>query len=661
MKAKIYDEDKLRTEAYYLAYYLGASRPENIPRLYNDLLEKKRREGYAIDQAYVDLINIPNLMYVASRPLGTPTGPGGVFLSTSKDIQVFTTQNIWNISMQPTLLEYILSYTGSLFIPIGMESESGGHANLLQIYVHPFTSSALQVDIRRFEPYFGDPKQSQPEFYTNTDVSGVINQVIREGLQNALQSRVSGRVVNVTYYNIVDYIPLVGPQVVEEYRGRLNEEARGYCVFWSLAFLDSVLDEFHFTGQIDDISQVIRRFIYRIAEHQGVESPIPPENLRSFIQNYAGEYLYERFREELMRTPPVVHRERAEILWKYIQKTVRYSDIFGEILQDYPRREFAQLPQISITRYILSNKPEFQTIQPGFMLSQPNQLLVRFATDPEYIYEVTGVDNISGIDGVLAGILVLTDEEIYQTHDVEHINVLILNPDIDRGVKRTTFRGIEVARFEPSYGSRSRMTNMDPSTEWNQALMISLKKRLSVLIGKPQDVVRYTPELFSSCPLGPQTLEFRQAREEGEHFGYCQNWAFEFARRMLEFSIIKNGSEVEWLSGFPRLGRVTGFDMDNSNTAIVELQIDRGQETVEKRIPVSQLYLRPSSIREIMRTVLESIYIDATVSPEDVADPALHDQNMVRLYNYIKKRAREVALLVIERFYIPHFQRQLMS
>jgi hypothetical protein len=384
--------------------------------------------------------------------------------------------------------------------------------------------------------------------------------------------------------------------------------------------------------------------------------------MRTFIRNYAGEYLYDLFREELISDPPIIHNERSEFLWKYINRTIGYSDIFEEIVQrSSMSKGIEQLPQININRYILSNKPEYQGIPPDHYLDLPNRFAIRFSSDPDSIYEVGGVDTIKNIDRVLTGLLILTDEEVYRKIDVEHVNVLTLNPYVTRGLKKTTVDRIEVSRFEPAYGSGGKMSDLDESTEWNRALMMVLKMRLNPLIGKSGDRVSYNNLGMSSfCPLGPQAMEFLQKRKPGEHAGYCQSWSFEFARRLLQYSMIKNGSEVEWPTGFPRLGRVTGFDIDNPIIAVVELQVAGGSDIIVKNVPVSELYLRPASITEIVNSVLDSIYTEVSVLTEDITNPELFQRNRLLLYNFIQTRAREFAELVIDRFYIPHFRQELM-
>lgn len=653
MRVNTFGDQAMQDEAFFLGNYLRINYPDNIEILIRRFIEKiSSRHPATVHRLsnYFDILRLnPYMVHVYAQPFTYYRNVTGLVPPNYERFTYDSTAFRWDYFIHPELRRYI-----SLFpeLPILLDiqqtfnlTRAAGHANVLFIRrIRDITTpTGYKVILQRYDPCYmldqqhyipSDFPGSGDEFLLNIQPTNWLNIGLATSFSDFLSLPVEYQIINSQFRN--------GPQSAEQ---STKEELGGYCLFWSMNMIETISESILTSGTIQLNPE---SFIDSLFQNiQGTMGGIEPGHCKMYIQRYCSDYTLSMFRQQLTSTPPIIDTDRVEFIWRYIQRTIPYQDILEKFVVSANGR-VGIFPSITITKY--------SSEQSG--LTGHSQM----GGFHYYSRRVGGIINdISQLEKPIVGLLVLKEEGWHLSKNIEHINVLVVVPTISYGSGGSRrLESVSVYRFEPSYSQRTEteaMTNMSETSDWNQILLTNVRDSIGSTIGRapgPLNVTYRQPTSLS--PIGPQTLEDQIQREEGEHIGYCQTWSFYFIDKFLKE--INNptpeiGMRVTLITPEPGvLPTSEGEIINTGSTNIVQVRFPIGV----RNIAIEKLRLSASSyIDRIIGRIQNSIFADAGVT---VGMPLTEAQN--RLYQFIRVRARELAKLVVDNYFLPYFRSQMV-
>lgn len=653
MRVNTFGDQAMRDEAFFLGNYLNivyADKKEFLIRRFIENMSSRHPATIYRLSDYFEILRVnPNMVHIYAQPLNdylVDRFAGYVpldYVRFTRDSTNFR----WDYFIHPELRRYI-SLFPELPILINIQQFYGqtvaGHANVLFIrrIQDITTTTGYRVVLQRFEPcYKLDERFSLPLDFTGSDEEYLFHTQPSDWLNDGLATSFSGFLSLPVEYQIINSQFRSGPQSAEQ---STNEELGGYCLFWSMNMIEIISESF-LTNTIQfNPESFVNSLFQNIRDTTG---GIEPGHCRMYIQRYCSDYTLSLFQQQLTSTPPIIDRNRVEFIWRYIQRTIPYQDILERFVLSANGR-VGIFPSITITKY--------SSEQSG-LTDYEHNLLSGFHY---YSRRVGGIINdISQLEKPMVGLLILKEEGWHLSKNIEHINVLVVVPTISYGSDKR-LESVTVYRYEPSYSQRTEtaaMTNMNESSDWNRILLTNVNASINSSIRRVPGRLNVTyRQPTSLSPIGPQTLEYQIQRERGEHIGYCQTWSFYFIDKFLKEinnPTLEIGMRVTLITPEPGVLPISEGEIINyDGTNMVDVRFPIGV----KKIAIEKLRLSASSyIDRIIGRIQNSIFADAGVT---VGMPLTEAQN--RLYQFIRDRARELANLVVDNYFVPYFRSQMV-
>lgn len=646
-------EEELRKQAFYLNEYVGLN-SINSSRFMEMIIRDVIVENYVLIPEDLKQILIHPQTVWAHRRL-KPNHPG-----YSTQFPEYMGENrhsyelpdyTWNFGMSTELVQYALRNAEfSIWVTLLIILEDGmSHKNLLEI-TKGMEGGVPTYTLKRFEPnYQYDPDQSS---IFNISQTADINQGLVASFRDTFQSNLPNTTVLYDEFDPKNVVcPVMrGPQIFEASIRGQREELGGYCLVWSNLVFHMILDQYAKNQIILTLENAVNFIYERVREFKGYQNVenVSSEDLKEYIRFYSGKYSYEIFKSDILQTPHTIYPTRLHLLWKFIQKTIPYKEVVEKMLRGFIKTD-KEPPQIILRRTPITQSPAFSRLEVGqtleSVLSGYVTLYGRPRSDPDHIYQAEFDGSIlQSISKTRVGLLRLWNFSTAEKIDADHVNVLILEPTIERGrLKRLT-----IHRFEPSYRTEfapQSMANLSEESVWNEILILALKSYIpTTLVSQdrtPSEAeIIYKPVISGICPnFGPQASEIAVIRGQGEHVGYCQTWSLKFIETFLNMKFNSIGIRVR---GIPRYSQQVAEGTIIGQAVGNQVRVMWDGQTLEYLYNVSELTIL-TDMNNITGAVIDHMFREAGGT----------DSNS--LYDYIKGVASRYANIILDEFYLPLF------
>lgn len=479
------------------------------------------------------------------------------------------------------------------------EKPIAGHENIYIIY----RTDTYRYVFKRFEPNYSEQRNpvgiySLMNIYPDDHVTLCIMSKLQTELNRCL-----GQPVTIDYQSLDPGCPNLGFQREESSSGTYRpkrEERGGYCLYWSLVVVHTMLLLINrgFTGG-DILSEAIKVVDNEI-KSVGGDLVNYRDKAKLYIRIWASKINYEILKWAAEQQKSISMNEGWKLI-RFIRNTIPYSHV-SEVLMRKMIYESSQCQSGSVTispiqinmyrwpagefrnEVIAKELIGLGTNQIYGLFDIGNEKYDFFTYTGTYVYKMSiDVDTITNPARLRVGILTMKDNTVEGPHvqqEIEHVNTVILRYEDNNK--------FTLSRFEPQYNRdepvteeekedwSNSMINIGETSVWTQMIGRVIKGCYEQIFPERKFVFEGQPIIYDNCPnigkYGPQFIESLQPRGETEHLGYCQTWSFAFLEAYLT-ELCSNPGSV------PDTTRIVNQFLVGSNIS------QTVQLTAEQRIP----------------------------------------------------------------------------